>query len=291
MSKLITDWVKVAESGHTIDGRTIEKSWLQNAAELYSKNTYTAIITLEHYSPEWAGNYGTVEALEARDEDNSEVGLYAKLCPNDQLIRINRSGQKLFTSLRFRENFRQTGKMYVIQIGVTDTPASIGTEQLSFRVTDGDRVEPGVELTSLLPESSDDSEAFTPAEQSYFKKFIKALAFSAPQSTPQSTDSEDEGHDMKPEELTAAIAKGINEAFAAREEKQPAPDATPDDDKDTPDTPEMVSAEVFNTLKTEHDALKTEFSSFKEEMSKELPGTDIDNAGGQDDAPAEKIGF
>ena len=128
----ITDFVKVAESGTAIDGRFIDPRWLIEAAEHYSKKLYTAIITLEHYDPEWSGNLGTVEELESRDEGDRKVGLWAKLAPNKLLIELNRAGQKLFASILVDTDFAKRGHAYVYQIGVTDKPASMGTSQLAF---------------------------------------------------------------------------------------------------------------------------------------------------------------
>ncbi len=210
MPKMITDWVKVAESGKTIDGRTIEASWLTDAAELYSKEKYTAIITLEHYPPEWAGNYGTVEALKAETADGV-VSLYAKLAPNDRLVNINRSGEKLFTSIKVHPNFGDTGQAYVYQIGVTDTPASMGTSQLQFRAGDGEQVLPGVALSFSVED-----------DQSLINK-IKALVFSAP----RNQEPEDKDEDMKPEELQAAIKEAVTECFSSFKETQQNPKEEP----------------------------------------------------------------
>ncbi|WP_257293657.1 GPO family capsid scaffolding protein [Endozoicomonas sp. YOMI1] len=278
MAKLVTDWVKVAESGQTIDGRIIEASWLRDAAELYSKDKYTALITLEHYSPEWAGNYGTVEALKAEEADEV-VSLYAKLCPSDDLRYINKQGQKLFTSIKLHPDFQSTGRAYVIQIGVTDTPASIGTQQLEFRVQAGEQIVPGVELTAFNA---------APDEQGLLEK-IKALVFSAP----HQTDSEDEDEPMKPEELKAAIAEAVAGAFASQQKETSEPEV-----KDDGDALELVSAEAFSTLKTEADktkadleamtekfnALSEKFNALEEKLAEEVQPTEIDNQGAQDDA-------
>lgn len=279
MPKLVTDFIRVAKSGSAIDGRNIESSWLTDAADQYSKDTYTAIITLEHYDPEWAGNYGTVEAMEARQEDGG-VSLYAKLAPSEQLVRINRAGQKLFTSIKVQPNFAGSGKAYVYQIGVTDRPASLGTEQLAFRAGEGEQILPGVELSSLDAAVSED--------QSLLNK-IKALVFSAP--TP--TDSEDEDDDMKPEELKAltdAIATGFSSLKAELKPEQPeAPDSP---SKESPEEPATVSAEDFSTLKDEHEKLQTQFSALEERLKQEVPPTEIDNAGSADDqGQKEKVGF
>ena len=292
MPKLITDWEKVAESGETIDGRTIEASWLTDAAELYSKETYTAIITLEHYSPEWAGNYGTVEALKT-EQDGDVVSLYAKLCPNDSLIRINRAGQKLFTSIKLQPNFRNTGKCYVLQIGVTDEPASAGTSQLQFRAGEGEKIFPGQEIETLSFSKDQD-------EQSLLEK-IKALVFSAP----HQTDSEDEDDSMKPEELeklttsiTSAVADSITTAFKSLKDETPEPPAPEPAPKPEPEPEPEVTAKAFSAQKEELqktrsdlDAITEKFNALEKRLEGTVPPTDpsAENTGGADDSEIEYL--
>ena len=45
---------------------------------------------------------------------------------------VNKLKQKIFTSIEVREKFADTGKAYLMGLGITDTPASLGTEMLAF---------------------------------------------------------------------------------------------------------------------------------------------------------------
>lgn len=142
MSK--TRFFRIAVEGITAtDGRVIERDWIEQMAAGYNPETYTATIDCEHirgYSPEPPFNcYGTVAALEARDVDLTIDGktekrraLYASLDANDQLLAINKKGQKLFTSCEIAPNFASTGKAGLVGLAVTDNPASLGTEMLKF---------------------------------------------------------------------------------------------------------------------------------------------------------------
>ncbi|AMO55978.1 GPO family capsid scaffolding protein [Endozoicomonas montiporae] len=291
MPKLITDWVKVAESGTTLDGRIIEKSWLLDAAELYSKEKYTAVITLEHYSPEWAGNYGTVEELKS-ETDGEVVSLFAKLCPNDRLISINRSGQNLFTSIKVHPNFGDSGKAYVYQIGVTDTPASMGTTQLEFRAGRDEEIFQGVQLSQFS--FSSESE-----EQTLLKKLTEWLVFS----TSNYKVSEDEDDSMKPEELeklttsiTSAVADSITTAFKSLKEETPEPPAPKPEPK--PEPTAEVTAEAFSAQKeelektrTDLDAMTEKFNALEKRLEGTVPPTDpsVENTGGADDSAIEYI--
>lgn len=134
---------RVAVEGATVDGRTIEREWLEQMAASYNAATYTARINCEHiagYSPERPFNaYGSVLSLRTEEVEldisgtkKKLLGLYAEIDANDQLVEINKAGQKLFTSCEIHPNFAGEGKAYLVGLAVTDMPASLGTEPLKF---------------------------------------------------------------------------------------------------------------------------------------------------------------
>ena len=127
---------RVATSGPTIDGREIKPEWLTQAAANYDPKVYAARINIEHLrgytvdSP--FGAFGDVTALSTQTNKQGRVELYADLLPNDKAIAANQAGQKVYSSIEVVENFAGTGQAYVIGLALTDSPASIGTERLSF---------------------------------------------------------------------------------------------------------------------------------------------------------------
>ena len=138
-----TKFFRIAVEGATVDGRTIERKWLEEMAASYDPATYTARINCEHipgFSPEKPFNaYGSVLSLRTSDVEliingapKKLLALDAEMEANDQLIAINKAGQKLFTSCEIHPNFAGTNKAYLVGLAVTDTPASLGTEQLKF---------------------------------------------------------------------------------------------------------------------------------------------------------------
>ncbi|NBF05282.1 capsid scaffolding protein [Pseudomonas sp. Fl5BN2] len=131
---LVSFWKRVATSGLTADGRDILAQDLRDIAETYKPSFYTAVIWCDH--ERWPGSHGTVYAVrlveEGDDLQPGEVALEAQLKPNDQLLYLNDRGQKLFTSIEITPNFRKTGKAYLTGLGVTDEPASVGTQELYF---------------------------------------------------------------------------------------------------------------------------------------------------------------
>ncbi|MEI9743592.1 GPO family capsid scaffolding protein [Enterobacter ludwigii] len=134
MPGLETDWMCIAASGATIDGRVINDQWMVDVAETYDPRVYTAMIWPRHDSVEnrkYTYNLGRVAALKLEDEDGVKK-LYAKLSPNQFLIEANKAGQKLFTSIELVEDFAGTGRDYLYGLAATDVPASLYTDRMEF---------------------------------------------------------------------------------------------------------------------------------------------------------------
>lgn len=128
MAKLTTDFVRIGRSGKAIDGRDIDPQWLRDMAEGYDPSVYTAMIWPDHLR---MTNFG--KALELKTEEaDGVVTLLARLEPNANYLLDNRYGQHLFFSMEVAQNFAGTGKAYLIGLGVTDSPASLGTDELRF---------------------------------------------------------------------------------------------------------------------------------------------------------------
>ncbi|MBF0639792.1 GPO family capsid scaffolding protein [Pseudomonas protegens] len=131
---LVSFWKRVATSGPTVDGRDILPQELRDIAETYKAATYTAVIWSEH--ERWYGSHGTVYAVrlveDAEDLEPGQVALEAQLKPNDKLLWLNDQGEKLFSSIEITPNFANSGKAYLTGLAVTDSPASLGTQELYF---------------------------------------------------------------------------------------------------------------------------------------------------------------
>ncbi|MCB2255350.1 GPO family capsid scaffolding protein [Pseudomonas chlororaphis] len=143
--KYRSKFFRVAVEGATTDGRQIERQWLVDAAETYSLNTYGARVWIEHMrsllpdSPFRA--YGDVVALKTEDVDIAGVkklALFAQIEPTADLVAMNKARQKLYTSIEIRPKFADSGRAYLDGIAVTDTPASLGTEMLTFSAKNPD---------------------------------------------------------------------------------------------------------------------------------------------------------
>ncbi len=137
--KFKSKFFRVAVEGMTTDGRKIERSWLEEMASTYNRTTYGARIWLEHMRGMYADGpfkaYGDVLALKAEEVDidgKKKLALFAQIEPTDDLIAMNKAKQKVYTSIEVREKFADSGKAYLMGLGVTDSPASLGTELLEF---------------------------------------------------------------------------------------------------------------------------------------------------------------
>jgi len=155
-------WFKVAREGQTTDGRTIQRDWISDMAETYDRANYAARIWLEHIRGLTVGSpfdaLGDVLSLRAGAAPDGKLELFAELAPTETLRAINARGQKLFTSIEVDPDFARTGRAYLVGLGVTDSPASLGTEMLSFCAgagaaspLAGRKIGPGVLFSAALP--------------------------------------------------------------------------------------------------------------------------------------------
>lgn len=128
--------IRVAKEGNTIDGRYIKRNWLTEMAETYNSEVYPARIFVEHMrgfspdSPFFCG--GDVVKVEAKEDADGKMVLYADVAPNEKFKTTQQADQKVFPSIEVIENFVGTGKAYLGGLGATDSPASLGTEKFKF---------------------------------------------------------------------------------------------------------------------------------------------------------------
>ncbi|VVQ02547.1 hypothetical protein PS906_05150 [Pseudomonas fluorescens] len=79
--------------------------------------------------------YGDVLAVRTEEVDingQKKLALFAQVEPTADLIAMNKAKQKIYTSIEIDDSFADTGEAYIVGLGVTDSPASLGTDVLSF---------------------------------------------------------------------------------------------------------------------------------------------------------------
>ncbi|HHQ4630816.1 TPA: GPO family capsid scaffolding protein [Aeromonas hydrophila] len=137
---------RVAVAGQTTDGRTIEPEWLTQAAKNYNREKYGARVNLEHYLSPFPDSdfraYGDVLSVYAEEveiDGEKKMALFADIDPTEDLIKLNKARQKVYTSIELDLDFAGTGEAYLVGLAVTNTPASLGTEYLQFCAGAGDK--------------------------------------------------------------------------------------------------------------------------------------------------------
>lgn len=131
---------RVAVEGQTTDGRAITREQIVDMASTYSPEKYGARIWMEHIRGLYAdssfpalGDVVELKAEEIKDGDlKGKMGLYAAINPTKELLAINEKRQKIYTSIELDPDFAGSGQAYMFGLGVTDSPASLGTEALKF---------------------------------------------------------------------------------------------------------------------------------------------------------------
>ena len=278
---LKTGWVIIATSGATVDGRKIEKEWLEDMAKHYNPELYKAKLWPDHYRYVSGGN---VLALKVEPcvppELEGEINLFAILEPNDWLIEANRIGQYTHPSIEVREDFMGKGFFYLGGLGVTDSPASVGTQELKFNCADGSgkvHVFSGPEINVY---ASADTKPTSP-KGLFQRLFGTAHHHDDPEDTVMALSPEqmaqlrtDLGGDIKT--MFADLKKELQSAPAPS--TTPAADPAPQGD----DLAKQFSAlqEENKQLKAGIDKLTAEFAALKTDPA---PGTKVpEGAAGED---------
>lgn len=130
---------RVAVSGATTDGRVIERTQIEQMAKNFDPLKYGARIWMEHLRSTYADGpfkaYGDVTALKTEEftvDGEKRLALMAEIKPLPELVAMTKAGQKIYTSIEINPKFAASGEAYLMGLGVTDSPASLGTEVLEF---------------------------------------------------------------------------------------------------------------------------------------------------------------
>ncbi|BDU38746.1 GPO family capsid scaffolding protein [Vibrio nigripulchritudo] len=178
----------ILQAGTTVDGRVVEQNIIDEIAETYSTEVYTARINEEHY--DWSYKFGSVLSVEKRDDK-----LFAVLKPNSMLLRAVEQGQLLHTSCEYIEKFSDTEKAYLTGLALTDKPASLGTTQIHLSSKEEGKVIVSSNLTIQPEQFSLDG---PDDETSLFTKFKSWLKGEPPE---QLSQQQEEDMATKTEEL------------------------------------------------------------------------------------------
>lgn len=234
---LVSYWKRVATSGTTADGREILPQELRDIAETYKPSKYTAVIWCDH--ERWSGSHGTVFAVrlveEGEDLEAGQIALEAQLKPNDRLLQLNDQGQKLFSSIEITPNFAGSGKAYLTGLGVTDEPASLGTQELYFskQTHQNSFYAASVELGSFEAEPQSEVGKLIGLLTGLFKRFATDAESAEPSTPTESKTPMDEATATALKALLEqllVVAAGIQAVIEPAAADAPEPDQAPIDD-------------------------------------------------------------
>jgi len=234
---------RVATEGATTDGREIQREWIEQMAANYNPKKYGARVWMEHIRGLTADSIfnalGDVLSVEAREVEDGKLALFAEIDPTDELKAINKKRQKVYTSIEVNPKFSDTGEAYLEGLGVTDTPASLGTDMLAFSRTKGT-------ASPLASRKQHEGNVFSAGEE-------VELNFDEETPKPGIGDfvknlfSRQETKTNKGFEAFGADIKGAFSEFAQRF------------DELSTEVEKRPTAEQFSQLQTDHDALKKSF--------------------------------
>lgn len=174
--QLISDFKRVAVAGKTADNREIKEQWLKDIEETFDRKLYGARVWPEHLRGIMPGSdfkaQGDVIAVKTQiDNINGEnrLCLYAQIAPLPELVEMNRRREKIYTSIEVTPNFAGSGKAYLSGLAVTDSPASLGTEELTFSANRlNTQISDPIETTFTFSEQSNEGDG-------NFKQFMQSV--------------------------------------------------------------------------------------------------------------------
>lgn len=282
MAKKTSDWKIVATEGATVDGRAISVQWINDMAGAYSHEEYVALIWPEHSRSQWGGfngkNWGVVEELKA-EKRGGKLRLLAKITPNEHLLKANKEGQKLFTSIEPNPDYKGQGTCYLQGLAVTDSPASSGTTLLKFSTGNGE--EKTVEASQLEEIEFSECLASNPLANAFstIAEYFKSggeLPSKQSANQPEDTDvtKEELAEEMK-NHFSAFKTNLITELEQKFSLKKPEPE-TPAEE------PQQFNAEQFGAELTKQLApltekmgeLETKFNTLSQEEDGQRPPVD-----------------
>lgn len=303
MTQLVTDWLRIATEGNTFQNVPIQRQWIVDIAETYDAKKYGARIWPEHRR--WYGAWGDVLEVKAEEVDGKLV-LFAKIKPNSQLVSANEQDQKVYTSIELDDDFAKSGKAYLTGLGVTDEPASLGTDRLKFSAKDRFATHKYGAPEQLVMRYQTTNTEQQPTDKateaaSLFSKLVSLFSTQAPDPTKQeaATDQPEEPPmDKQQFETLMGVVNGLTTKFNELEGKVDAfgkkPEGTTEQSEPAAATttttpapaakPEAtgVTAEQFSTLMTsvnglvaKVDGMETKFNK----LSAEVDGQEPDPAG------------
>ncbi|WP_054530298.1 GPO family capsid scaffolding protein [Erythrobacter sp. SG61-1L] len=223
----------LATSGATVDGRNIDAKMLKEMASSFNPKTYGARLNIEHIrgisgdGPFRA--YGDVLELSTEEievdfngQKETRTGLYGVFEVTEEAKKLNAAGQKVYPSIEIEPNFAGKDFAYLMGCALTDSPASIGTDRLTFnRKLPGTILltaqDCGIEaaLLELMPEGPA-ADAAVQEVKSFFSKLTAMLPGAAPRQEEQPKPAEPAPVDFA--KFASDLGETLDKAFTRQAE-------------------------------------------------------------------------
>ena len=178
--QLRTKPLSIAAVGMTVDGREITEQDVADIVETYNPRKYGARINLDHefnwsgwaaknlHNVDIPGMLGDVVSVEAYENEEGIVCLYAVLAPNQGFVALNKADQAVYFSIEISRDFMGTGKTYLTGLAVTDYPASCYTDRIHF----SSKSKPDDTEVSLLTVDLGSCEPIDTPKKPFFKRLF-----------------------------------------------------------------------------------------------------------------------
>lgn len=148
--------------GMTLNGFPVEREHIEQMAKDYDPNFYCGRVNLDHikslfpdsqfrsYSMILAVNTVELTEGELKGKLGLEVTIEVDELKDEYIVNLNKSGQKIFSSIEYYPSFPQTKRAYLTGVALTDYPAAVGSRPIELSTASRGLPEIGNRFTASL---------------------------------------------------------------------------------------------------------------------------------------------
>ncbi|MEX6370110.1 GPO family capsid scaffolding protein [Providencia huaxiensis] len=130
--------------GMTLNGFPVEREHIEQMAQDYDPKFYCGRVNLDHikslFPDSQFRSYSLISAVNTVELTEGELagklGLEVTIDIDDlkdeYIVNLNKSGQKIFSSIEYFPSFPQTKRAYLTGVALTDYPAAIGSRPIEL---------------------------------------------------------------------------------------------------------------------------------------------------------------
>lgn len=130
--------------GMTLNGFPVEREHIEQMAQDYDLNLYCGRVNLDHIKSLFPDtqfrSYSLITAVNTVELTEGELagklGLEVTIDVDDLkdefIVNLNKTGQKIFSSIEYYPSFPQTKRAYLTGLALTDYPAAVGSRPIEL---------------------------------------------------------------------------------------------------------------------------------------------------------------